>query len=116
VERLGTVSRKIPQFFAVKGSTNTSAKLSRVPLRQRRENQGKSSKFRAPARAAYQTGVSLRLRRRASQPSPAKPVSVIAQVAGSGTTEVCETVNSKLRAPFVEVFVPTFSKVPGAYP
>ena len=37
------------------------------------------------ARRARQTGLSLRLRRRASQPSPAKPVSVIAQVDGSGT-------------------------------
>src|ERR1700733_520205 len=39
----------------------------------------------ARARVARQTGLSLRLRRRASQPSPAKPVSVIAQVDGSGT-------------------------------
>jgi hypothetical protein len=45
----------------------------------------KRQRFRRVApQSARQAGVSLRLRRRASQPSPAKPVSVIAQVEGSG--------------------------------
>ena len=39
---------------------------------------------------ARQAGVSLRLRRRASQPSPAKPISVIAQVGGLGDRAAAE--------------------------
>src|ERR1700733_6540060 len=48
-------------------------------------------KARTP-QSASQAGVSLRLRKRASHPSPAKPVSVIAQVDGSGAaTKLIDT-------------------------
>ena len=53
-----------------------------------------------------QVGVSLRLRRPASHPSPAKPVSVIAQVEDSGTTVSSVNVSGWSPEPQLQTYVP----------